>query len=293
MKRFPSSITSVHNPRVKAAVRLRQQRHRQVSGRFIAEGYREVSRAIAAGLDLIELYFCAETVGGCQQTRRLIHGVAPSLVIDVSPAVMAKLAYRENPEGILAVFGQPSYQLQDIEAEPSNNGLAWPANRWVGHELWLVTIGTQKPGNLGAMARSAEAAGCRGLLVADGVVDAFNPNAIRASTGAVFVLPVVAADAGLIVEFLQKRAVRLMFASPRSTTALSSTDLSGPVAIVVGPEDTGLDGATLPSDASASPLERVSIPMFSESVDSLNVSAAAAVLLYEAVRQRIEVRAQG
>ncbi|MCX5660446.1 MAG: hypothetical protein NTW19_12090 [Planctomycetota bacterium] len=151
-------------------------------------------------------------------------------------------------------------------------------------ELWLVAVWTQKPGNLGAMARSAEAAGATGLLVADAVVDAFNPNALRSSTGAVLAFPILGGTTPEILAFLAGRGVRVYAASPEATTPYSRVDLVGPTALVIGPEDSGLDDRWRAAATSG----LIAIPMRGKLVDSLNASACAAVLLFEAVRQRQE-----
>jgi len=239
-------ITSVDNPRVKEVVRLRTGRERRRSGLFIAEGRREVERARAAGLRLVSTYF------------------APSLIEwdegeAVSERVLAKMAYRSEPEGVLAVVEAPSRALTP------------------GGSLYLVAVGVEKPGNLGAMARSAEAAGADALVVADGRADVWNPNAIRASTGAVFSLPVVEAT----LDEVKELGVRLVAAVVGAETAYTVADLTGPVAIAVGAEDEGLDERWR-----AAADVCVSIPHRGRATDSLNAAAAAAVLLFEAVRQR-------
>ena len=195
-------------------------------------------------------------------------------IFTVTDSLLGKMAYRQNPEGLLAVFQSPTWSLEGLDTGSTSS----PGD---GPPLWLVASGTQKPGNLGSMVRSADAAGCRGVLVADAQVDAFNPNAIRASTGAVFSLPVVAAPADLVVESLRAGGVRVIAATPSGGIPYTQADLSGPVAVVIGPEDSSLDPFWLTAAEA-----HVTIPMFSRAVDSLNASVSAAVLLFEAVRQR-------
>jgi TrmH family RNA methyltransferase len=224
-------ITSVDNPRVKDVVRLRKGRERRRSGLFVAEGRREVERAAAAGLRVVETFF------------------APALLewpggVEVSERVLAKMAYRAEPEGVLAVVEAPACQLP------------------VDGSLYLVSVGIEKPGNLGALARSADAAGADALVVAEAKADVWNPNTIRASTGAVFSLPVVEA----IVD---------------APTRYSDADLTPPTALVIGAEDAGLHERWRAAADIA-----VSIPQRGAATDSLNASAAAAILLFEAVRQR-------
>ena len=271
-------LTSSTNPRVKALARLRRQRDRRETGLFIAEGVREVSRADEVGLKMLELYWCESMIRDSDAERlveRLVADRSTGQLITVTESLMSKLAYRQQPEGVLAVFEQPRWNLDDFINDQSDTP-----------DLWLVTVGTQKPGNLGAMARSADAAGCNGLIVCNGVVDAFNPNAIRASTGAIFRLPVVAASMDELISHFRRRRVRVFTASPRAGLMYDAADFTGPTAMVVGPEDTGFTNEWLTAVDEESIIEEVCIPMRSRTVDSLNAAVAAAVLLFEAVRQR-------
>jgi RNA methyltransferase, TrmH family len=239
-------ITSLENPRVKEVLRLRTGRERRRTGLFVAEGTREVERARAAGLRIVATYFAPELVAWPDGE-------------EVSPRVLAKMAYRAQPEGVLAVVEAPDRPLPR------------------GGTLYLVAVGIEKPGNLGAMARSADAAGAEALLVADGVSDPWNPNAIRASTGAVFTLPVVEAT----LEEIGGLGAQLVAAVVDGPTAYTDADLRAPTAIVVGAEDAGLDTRW----RRAADVE-VSIPMAGRATDSLNSATAASIVLFEAVRQR-------
>ena len=244
-------ITSVDNPRVKDVVRLRRSRERRRSGLFVAEGVREVERARDAGLTIVATYVAPDLV-------EWPHGGE-----DVSERVLRKMAYRAEPEGVLAVVEAPRREL------PRDG------------TLYLVAVGIEKPGNLGAMARAADAAGADALLVADAEADPWNPNAIRASTGAVFTLPVVEAT----IDDVRTLDARLVAAVVGATIAYTDADLTRPTAIAVGAEDEGLDERwRAAADAT------VALPVLGRAVDSLNASTAAAVLLYEAVRQRAEKR---
>src|SRR6478672_3705228 len=199
-------ITSPDNPRVKEVLRLRKSRERRRSGLFLAEGPREVERARAAGLRIVETYFAPELLEWDE-------GEA------VSWRVLAKMAYRAEPEGVIAVVEAPRREL------PRSG------------TLYLVAVGIEKPGNLGAMARSAEAAGADALVVADARADVWSPNAIRASTGAVFTLPVVEASR----EDIRGLGVQVVAAVVGAPEPYTAADLTIPTAIVVGAEDKGLD----------------------------------------------------
>jgi len=273
-------LTSPDNPRIKAAVRLQKHRDRRKAGLFLAEGLRALSRAVAAGYE-VEDVFVASDMLGCPDdgVARIVLDVAPQLqdadtrLWIVPVRVMSKIAYCENPEGIVAIIREKDASLEQVLS-----GLH-------PHPLLLVAVGMTKPGNLGAMARTAAAAGADALLIADGVVDAYNPNAIRASTGAVFGLPVAGGSAEAIRDALAARGIRLFAAVLQDSISCFDANLTGGVALVIGAEDVGLDDAwRLAAKAGGGACVR--IPMRDRLVDSLNASNAAAVLLYEAVRQR-------
>jgi len=308
----PVHLTSPDNGHVKAVLRLRKQRHRRSEQLLIAEGVRQVTRALEAGLRLRELYWCSQWIGEVPseigvsvEPSALANDSSTALGFTVTPQLMAKMTYRENPEAVLGVFEQPHWQLENDMTGHDSNLFKWP------NDLWLVAVNIQKPGNLGSMVRSAEAAGCCGVLVADGVVDAFNPNAIHASTGAVFRLPVVSSSSQEVIAFLQRRQVGVVAAVPEAPILYTDVNLTHSVALVVGSEDAGLCEAwrsftatdsQLPTSSCGLPKRsiddshidrkdcQVSIAMLGQTVDSLNAATAAAVLLFEAVRQR---RAQG
>ena len=246
-------ITSTDNPRVKEVLRLRKSRERRRTGLFVAEGTREVERAVAAGLAVHATF------------------VAPELLPDwahggeeVSARVLARMSYRAEPEGVLAVVAIPRRELPPAAT------------------LLLVAVAIEKPGNLGAMARTADAAGAEALLVADATVDPWNPNAIRASTGAVFTLPILEVTRDDVAALPQQKVAAVLGAQTGHTDA----DLRRDTAFLVGAEDEGLD-----DDWRALADHEVEIPMRGAAAASLNASAAAAVLLFEALRQR-EARAR-
>ena len=243
-------ITSVENARVKEVVRLRSGRERRRSGLFVAEGPRELERARAAGLRIVSTYFAPELLEWPE-------GEA------VSARVLAKMAYRASPEGVLAVVEAPERELPR------------------GGSLYLVAVGIEKPGNLGAMARTADAAGADALVVAEAQADPWNPNAIRASTGAVFSLPVVEAT----LDDVKRLPARLVVASPTASTSYADTDLTTPTALAIGAEDAGLPAAWHDAADLA-----VSIPLHAATTDSLNAATAAAIILFEARRQRDHAR---
>ncbi len=270
-------LTSSDNPRMKAVVKLREGRQRRKTGLFVAEGVREISRSLQCGLTLREGFWCPDRFRPTdeQAEQWQLHASRPRRWFTITPTLLSKVSYIENPEGVLAVFEQPQVTLGTLAARMREHADTPP--------LFLVAVGVTKPGNLGAMLRTAEAVGATGVLVSDGVVDLFNPNAIRASTGAVFTLPVVAATGEAIRRFLAEAGVKIIAADPAGVTEYHRVDMRQGVAIVIGAEDTGLDDAW--RDA-ADVLVRIA--MRSSVVDSLNASTAAAVMLFEAARQRGE-----
>jgi RNA methyltransferase, TrmH family len=241
-------ISSPGNPRIKQLVRLqRRSSARRESGLFCVESQRELWRALDAGFELVEAFVCAELFTGSVDAPQVTH---------VSETVLRKVAYRQNPEGLVAIFRSRGLGLQD---------LAWNGS---------------KPGNVGAILRSADAAGVAAVLIDSPDADIYNPNCIRASTGAVFSVPVVCASREAIRQTLSSQGVTIAAAAPEGAITYTDADLSGSIALVFGAEAAGLD----PFWRVASDLA-VRIPQRG-TVDSLNVSVTAALMMFEAVRQR-------
>lgn len=275
-----SIITSVNNPRVKALVKLRDHRGRRKADRFIAEGRRAVERAIDAELHIDSIWTCDELLGSDQgspiQADRL--ATLPCEQVQTTPAVFRKLAYVRDPEGILAVCQPPAWSIDALpDAGPDT--------------LDLVAVGTEKPGNLGAMVRTADLAGCRSVLAVGTPVDAMNPNAIRASTASVFTLPTVSLDPQDAIDYLVRHRIRLIAAVVDGQVQHTQADYTGPCAIAIGPEDRGLADAWHQA-AEQTHGQTVRIPTLGRTADSLNASVAAGVLLFEARRQRPTSRLQ-
>ncbi len=260
-------IQSPHNPRVKNLVRLRNARHRRRQGLFLVEGLREISRALEHGLSLQTLFFCPEHFKS-GQSRAIIDKVVSSKieVCQLSATAFAKCSLRENPDGLLAVAPVWETKFEDV--------------RFATSALLLVVESVEKPGNLGSLIRTAEAAGADALIVTDPVADIFNPNVIRNSQGALFGFPVVVGDNDASLAWLKGKGVQILATSPAANENFWRADLKAAFAIVVGSEKDGLSDFWL-----GNATHRIKIPMAGRS-DSLNVNVAAAVTLYEAVRQR-------
>jgi TrmH family RNA methyltransferase len=266
-------ITSAANPRVRAALALRERRGRTEAGRLLVDGSREVLRALEAGATACEAFVAEGPLSpdGAEAVAQLAaHGVP---LVSVAGAALARLAYGERESELVVVFTSPSTDLARVEA--AVDGLTDP--------LLVVVEDAEKPGNLGAIARSADGAGARGLVAATDrapAADPWNPNAVRASLGTVFSLPLAVAPAAEVAAWLRGHRLRIVAARVQAAAEYRDVDLRGPLAIVVGSEAEGLGATWLAPDVVA-----VRLPMLGIA-DSLNVAAAAAVLLYEARRQR-------
>jgi TrmH family RNA methyltransferase len=260
-------ITSLQNPRLKRLVRLRDRRQRDEDRAFLVEGYREVRRALEKKLALAELYYSPDWFLG-ENERALISEAAGAgaELFELSKDAFAKVAYRERPDGILAVAPQWRRTLAD---------LALPVEPFI-----LVVEAIEKPGNLGTILRSADAAGCDAVIVCDPVTDLFNPNVVRASTGVLFSVPCVVEDNAAVLAWLKAGGIRVVATTPAAAKSYTGVDLTGPMAIVMGSEQYGLSNFWLKNAD-----ESVRIPMAGQA-DSLNVAMAALITLFEAVRQR-------
>jgi TrmH family RNA methyltransferase len=271
--RSSGPITSLTNPRIKAAVRLRDRRERESRRRTIIDGAREILRAIDAGVR-VETAFIApdllRTADAEAVADRLAHRAG---TVEVSPAVLAKVAFGERSDGIVCVVETPDRGLADLLLRDD--------------PLVVVVEGVEKPGNLGAVLRTADAAGADAVIAADLRTDLYNPNAIRASLGTIFTVPVASAASADVLAWLVERGIRPVAAIVDAPTAYTTADLRGPIAIVLGSEAEGLGSVWRDRR-----VEPVAIAMRGVA-DSLNVSIAAAVVLFEAIRQRAVTAQRG
>ena len=253
-------ITSPQNPRIKHIVRLRDdKRQRQIDGLMLVEGFDEIQLALAAG------HKPQTVVSAPELTSRQIDKVNTE-TLTVNRAVFEKISNRQNPDGWLAVFSIPRVSLDDLKLSQT--------------PLIIVAESIEKPGNLGAILRTADAAGVDALLVCDPRVDAYSPNVVRASRGTLFTVLVIETNSALAVIFLQRNGIRVLAATPSAEDEYTRQDLRGPLAVVVGTEAEGLSEFWL-SQADM----KVKIPMMGK-VNSLNVSVSTALIVYEAIRQR-------
>lgn len=259
-------IDSTQNARIKALVRLKERRARNRENKFLVEGTREISRAVSSGVALQELYVCTEYLrpDGAELVTQLEAG--PLDVTELSREAFDKVSHREKPDGLLAVAAMRAWRLDEITL---------PADALV-----LVLDGLEKPGNLGALLRTADGAGLQAVFVTGEGTDLFNPNVIRSSMGSVFSQPVVPVGVVDLLAWLQARGFTLIATSPEAEATYWEVDYRGPTALILGTEHAGLPGVWF--DAATA---RVAIPM-GGLADSLNVATAGALLMYEALRQR-------
>ena len=256
-------LTSFSNPTVKSLVKLRQHRERVRQGRLLIDGARPLRMALTNGFTVSVVFF-SQAVAQLQADLLKSVQDAGGTLQPVAPEVFGKIGYGEHPDGLLGVAPCPRTSLADLPV--------------VDTPLYLLAERLEKPGNLGAMLRSAVAAGATALVLCDGRTDLWNPNVIRASQGACFALPVAVANAIETLSWLRQRAVQVVTARPLASLSCYDADLRKPSAVVLGAEHDGLTSIW-------SAEQCVRIPM-SGQVDSLNVAQAASILLFEAVRQR-------
>ena len=254
----PEVISSAQNPKVKRLLALQKESSmRRECGLFVVEGQRELERCIAAGFEVEAVFVCPEISAVPEVDAR---------IFELSRAVYEKVAYRGGTEGVIAEVRVPVRRLEDLQL-PEN-------------PLIVVLESVEKPGNLGAVLRSADAAGASAVLVCDPLTDLWNPNLIRSSTGACFTVPAVACTSAEAIAWLKSHGIAILTAQLQDSSLYYDCDFRSAVAIVMGTESTGLSQAWREA-ASA----HIRIPMLGVA-DSLNVSVSAAILLYEAVRQR-------
>lgn len=265
-------IDSPANPRVKAAIGLRERRDREATGLTLIDGGRECLRAMEAGA-VIETAFVCRSLVASREAKRVVEKVeqsfgpfgAPIELVEVGERAFARLAFGDRSDGVVLVARIPERTLQDLVLPDG--------------PLILVTEDVEKPGNVGAILRSADAVGADAVIAVGGT-DLYNPNVIRASIGTVFSMQVAAAPADEVAAWLRAAGIRIVASRVDATELHVDADLTGPIAIVLGSESDGLSEAWRGAD-----IDAVRLPMLG-AADSLNVSAAAAVLLYEAWRQR-------
>ena len=260
-------ITSTQNPKVKALSKLHKRSERDEQGVFMVEGYRPITRALAAGFSFSELYYCPEWFLGSNEHKVLDEARAKGTTLTrLGRDAFVKVAYRERPEGLIGIGKQWNTKLEDLKLSKN--------------PFLIVVEAIEKPGNLGTILRSADATGAEAVIVCDAVTDLFNPNVVRASTGVMFTTSTVITDSKTAIAFLRKNGIQSLAATPAATELYTDVDLTKPIAVVMGSEQFGLTDQWLKNCDLP-----VKLPM-AGIADSLNVSAATVAIAYEVVRQR-------
>ena len=275
------TITSVHNPKIKALLELQEKsRVRRSSGLFVVEGRREINHCLEGGYAIDSFFVCPEIFDNGAGEEDTLHRIESWLpagekagIYFVNSNVYDRIAYRGGTEGIIAEVRSRSNTLASLEGHLSSCGKS-------SAPLVIVLESVEKPGNLGAVLRSADAAGADAVIVCDPLTDIFNPNLIRSSIGAVFTVPVIACTSAEAIEWLKSNGFSILTAQLQDSDLYYESDMKGATAIVMGTESTGLSDAWRQAATS-----HIRIPMLGR-LDSLNVSVSAAILLFEAIRQR-------
>ena len=257
-------ITSLQNPKIKLLLQLQQKSsERRKAELFVVEGRRELMHCMEAGYEVDTVFWCSSVEVGTEPIPSLPEGVR---LFEVSKDIYERVAYRGSTEGIIAEVRTRQQLLADLQLGAS--------------PLVVVVERVEKPGNLGAILRSADAAGVDAVIVCDPLTDLYNPNLIRSSIGGIFSVPCVACTSEECIAFLKQRGIQILTAQLQDSHLYYDTDMRRPTAIVMGTEATGLtDQWREAADA------HIRIPMLGR-IDSLNVSVSAAILMFEAVRQR-------
>ncbi|TPV32879.1 RNA methyltransferase [Paucihalobacter ruber] len=258
-------ITSSQNPYIKSLLKLKEKsRERNQTKLFLIEGKRELSLAIKGGFNIKTLLFYPDLFSETEAKSFLHYGVE---VIEVSKEVFQKLAHRDGTEGVLALAECKMHKLSDLNLSKAN-------------PLILVAEAPEKPGNIGALLRTADAANVDAVIIANPKTDLYNPNIIRSSVGCVFTNQIATGTTHEVISFLKDHNIAIYCASLQSAKNYTEIDLTHPTAIVVGTEDAGLS-----AEWTNSATQNIIIPM-QGTIDSMNVSVAAGILLFEAKRQR-------
>jgi RNA methyltransferase, TrmH family len=261
-------ITSIQNPFIKSLVLLQEKaKARKQSGTFLIEGKREIELAIKGNFEIETILFLPELISETQITQ-LTKYTNPKTIdlIEISKEVYQKLAYRDTTEGILAIAKSKSLQISDLKLSQN--------------PLILIAESPEKPGNIGALLRTADAANLDAVIIANPKSDLYNPNVVRSSVGCLFTRQVATGTTSEIISFLKSKNINFYCATLQNSTLYDTQDYTLPTALVVGTEATGLT-----EEWRTNATQNIIIPMQGE-IDSMNVSVAAAILIFEAKRQR-------
>ena len=259
-------ITSRHNPRIKTASKLRDRQGRREQQRIIIDGIREIERALDAGVEMIEAFVCEAAVNEAGHDLRRSLAATGCEIVLVTQSVLEKIAFGDRSDGIVAIAKPPKLTLDDFALQ---------------HEMLVAVLeNVEKPGNVGAILRSADAAGVAAVIVADGGTDLYNPNSIRASAGTIFSMPFVACSSEGALAWLRQHTFQIFATRIDGAVDYTSVHYAGRSVVVLGSEAQGLSGIWQGPDVTS-----IKLPLRGFG-DSLNVSVTGAILFYEALRQR-------
>lgn len=264
-----SYIESLQNNHVKNLVKLRERKHRNRQERFIIEGHREIKHAIDAGYCIETLYYCPELFPNDLHAQFLDRIKSSQELLRrarMHPSAFSKASLREGPDGFIAVSEPKSHSLEQVKSEDPST--------------ILVLEGIEKPGNLGAILRSADGAGVDAVFMIDCLLDIYNPNAIRSSQGLVFQIPIIELELKTAIEYLRRSSFEIIASSPHANLIYHQAHYSKKTALFMGSESNGLS-----QEAFSMVDTQIQIPMHGQA-DSLNVSVATAICLYEIKRQK-------
>lgn len=258
-------INSLSNKKIKEIEQLKKSRVRKKLGLTVVDGFREILLAYQAGWEIIELFYCPELI---KKGDIKFFNLDDKKIIEVSSGVFNKICYKEKPDGFLAIIKSREFSLADIKLSRQ--------------PLIIILEKVEKPGNIGAILRTAYAAGVDALIINDGQTDIYNPNIIRASEGFIFLKPIINSSFTETVLWLENKEIKSVAAATSAAKNYTKINFKKGVAIVLGSEDSGLSKKWLES---ADELAKIKME---KGIDSLNVSVSAAVIIYEALRQRAE-----
>ena len=268
-----TEITSIKNPKVKGVLALcEKSKLRKEQGLFVAEGIREVTHCIEGNYNIQSIFYCPQIIDNksVRDIVNLLGNNAPKEIFTISNEIYSKIAYRESTEGIIAVVEEKSHKLEDIKL--SDN------------PLLIVIEKVEKPGNIGAILRTADACGADALIICEPLTDLYNPNIIRSSLGGVFTVPIAVCNNEDAAKWLKENKINIFTAQLQDSELYYHSDFSSPCAIVFGSESKGLTNFWREISNS-----KIIIPMLGK-LDSLNVSVSVSILCYEALRQKREKR---
>lgn len=263
------SISSQHNLKIKNILRLYKKRERNKSGLFIIEGYREITRALENKLSIDSLFLCPDFFSKYKSDFSTFTKQPSIKTHHLTTQLFSKISYREHPDGYLAIFHQPDTLLPDNLLPKTTNP-----------PIFLVLESPEKPGNLGAILRTADATQVNAIIICDPKLDIFNPNVIRSACGTFFSRPIFVTSSTQILKLLKKHHIQIIATTPHTKKFYYQTNLQLPSAIIMGTEHEGLSPTWLKHAH-----QKIKIPMLGQA-DSLNLSVSSAIILYEAIRQR-------